>query len=123
MNPDEFRRTLGDPEPPPGISVPLAALWHAAKGDWDRAHGIVQDAADADGSWVHAHLHRIEGDLANAAIWYRRAGKPVCADTLDGEWDAMAAVLLAAWAAGVGAGALSAREPAGRACGPTAGGR
>ena len=96
MNLDEFRRTLGEPEPPPGTSGPLAALWHAAKGDWDTAHNIAQAAAGADGSWAHAHLHRIEGDLANAAIWYRRAGKPVCADGLDSEWDAIVTVLLAA---------------------------
>ena len=53
---------------------PLAALWWAAKGNWDEAHKIVQDEETADAAWVHAYLHRVEGDLGNAGYWYRRAG-------------------------------------------------
>ena len=58
-----------------GPDAPLAALWWAAKGEWDKAHEIVQDEDDADAAWVHAYLHRVEGDLGNAGYWYRRAGK------------------------------------------------
>ena len=72
-----FKQDLAGAAPPEGISAPLAALWWAGKGDWDRAHGIAQDDASAGASWVHAWLHRVEGDLGNAAYWYRRAGKPV----------------------------------------------
>ncbi len=94
MTLDEFRRTLADPAPPAGLSGPLAALWRAANDEWDAAHALAQSAPDPAGAWVHAHLHRIEGDLANAAGWYRRAGKPVCDGPLDGEWEEIARALL-----------------------------
>ena len=78
MTPKEFQRSLAEPTPPPGLEAPVRALWFAAKGDWGQAHSIVQkDEADPAHAWVHAHLHREEGDLANAAYWYRRAGRPV----------------------------------------------
>jgi hypothetical protein len=82
---DEFRQTLAAVNPP---SVPplLRALWHEAKGDWDEAHRIAQDVSGADGAWVHAYLHRKEGDLSNARYWYRQAGKSEAADTLEDEW-------------------------------------
>lgn len=89
-----FKKSLADPAPPPELKPTLAALWHLAKGDWDRAHEIAQDVAGADGAWVHAHLHRIEGDRANAAYWYRLAGRPVSAKRLPDEWDEIAAALL-----------------------------
>lgn len=63
----------------------LEALELAAKGDWDGAHALVQDDASPEAAWVHAHLHRVEGDLSNAAYWYRRAGKPEAAGDLDEE--------------------------------------
>ncbi|WAP68749.1 hypothetical protein [Jiella pelagia] len=59
-------------------------------GDWDGAHAVVQDDPSADAAWIHAHLHRIEGDLANAAYWYRRAGRPVATSGLDEEREAIA---------------------------------
>ena len=62
-----------------------AALWWAAKGEWDQAHKIVQDESDANSAWVHAYLHRVEGDLGNAGYWYRQAGQPV-ARILEAEW-------------------------------------
>jgi hypothetical protein len=80
-------------EPPPGLSPPLAALWWAAQGEWERAHGLVQGEAGADAAWVHAHLHRAEGDLANAAYWYRRAGRPMPDGPLEAEREAIAAEL------------------------------
>ena len=64
----------------------LLALWWAGRGDWDRAHEIAQATEDRDGAWVHAMLHRQEGDGANAAYWYRRAGRPVAAGATEDEW-------------------------------------
>lgn len=61
------------------------ALMHLEAGDWDCAHRIVQEMDDAAGAWVHAHLHRIEGDLGNAAYWYHRAGRPTASHGLDEE--------------------------------------
>jgi len=72
---------------------PLVALWWAGKGDWDKAHSIAQDDASADAAWVHAYLHRVEGDLPNAGYWYRRASRPVAAGALDAEWTQIVAVL------------------------------
>ena len=92
----DFRASLTDAAPAPGLEPPLTALWWAAKGDWDRAHKIVQDESDAGAAWVHAYLHRVEGDLPNAQYWYRTAGKPVASATLEAEWAAIAAELLAA---------------------------
>lgn len=91
----ELRATLQDSAPPDGLGPCVRALWFAAKGDWDQAHAIAQEEHDEAGAWVHAHLHRIEGDLGNAGYWYRRAGQPVCQDPIDEEWAAMTAVLLA----------------------------
>ena len=58
------------------MSAPLAALWWAKKGDWDKAHRLVMDEQSAEAAWVHAYLHRVEGDLGNAGYWYRQAHKP-----------------------------------------------
>ena len=94
MTLDAFRRTLSDSAPPSGFAKPLEALWRAARNEWDDAHALAQAAQGPDAAWVHAHLHRIEGDLANAAGWYRRAGKPVCDAPLDREWEEIARALL-----------------------------
>jgi hypothetical protein len=72
----------------------LRALWWDARGDWNRAHIIAQEVDDASGAWVHAYLHRKEGDLTNAEYWYRRAGKDAARDSLDAEWKRIAAALL-----------------------------
>jgi len=90
-----FRATAGGGSAPEA-SAPLRALWHEAQGDWKRAHEIVQDEDDRDSAWVHAYLHRKEGDLANAGYWYRRARKPIAKETLEQEWEAIVAALLAA---------------------------
>jgi len=89
----EFRATLSERAPPAGGSA-LSALWWAAKGQFDRAHEIVQDDAGRDAAWVHAYLHRVEGDLGNAAYWYRQARRPVAAQTLETEWDVIVTALL-----------------------------
>jgi hypothetical protein len=82
----DFKASLGDAKPADGLAPPLAALWWAGKGDWDAAHKIVMNEDTADAAWVHAYLHRVEGDLSNAGYWYRRAGKPEAKDSLDAEW-------------------------------------
>ena len=82
----DFKASLANAKPVDGLAPPLAALWWAAKGDWDAAHKIVMNEDSKDAAWVHAYLHRVEGDLSNAGYWYRRAGKPAANDTLDVEW-------------------------------------
>jgi hypothetical protein len=95
MTPAVFRRTLAKSQPPAGLTPALAALWWAKKDFWDKAHAIVMDEEGGDCAWVHAHLHRQEGDLSNARYWYRQAGKPAASATLAAEWDAIAQALLA----------------------------
>lgn len=94
MTIDELKTTLASPAPPAGVAPAVAALWHDAKGDWDAAHRVAQDIDDADGAWVHAYLHRKEGDAGNAAYWYRRAGRPMSRASLEDEWAEIAAALL-----------------------------
>jgi hypothetical protein len=90
----ELRTSLSAEEPPAGLDSALEALWHAAKGDWDKAHALAQSREDANGAWVHAYLHRVEGDQSNAGYWYRRAGRPHAAVPLQQEWEEIAAALL-----------------------------
>lgn len=75
-------------------SLPLQALWHDLKGDWDRAHTVAQKADNRDGDWVHAYLHRKEGDLGNAGYWYARARRTMPSGSLDAEWTAIVDELL-----------------------------
>ncbi len=77
-----------------GLPPALQALWYDKKGNWDKAHQIVQDASDSDSAWVHAYLHRKEGDLSNAGYWYRRSGKPEFTAQLNQEWEQIAKDLL-----------------------------
>jgi len=91
---EAFHASLAEAAPPVGVSPALAALWHEAKGDWDAAHRLAQSEDSAAGTWVHAYLHRVEGDLANAGYWYRRAGKPASQQPLRDEWTAIAKSLL-----------------------------
>jgi hypothetical protein len=89
----EFRETLSSTTPT-AVAPLLRALWHDARGEWQEAHRIAQDIDDNDGAWVHAYLHRKEGDLDNATYWYQRASQPVATDSLDAEWARIAAALL-----------------------------
>ena len=90
----EFRDTLSAPTPPDHVGAALTALWHDGRGDWDLAHRAAQDIDGPDGAWIHAYLHRKEGDIANAAYWYRRAGRPVASMPLEAEWNAIVSALL-----------------------------
>jgi hypothetical protein len=94
MRLDEFEATLQAALPPDGIGAPLAALWWLRRGDWARAHALVQDEPGPDAAHVHALLHRIEGDLGNAGYWYRRAGAQVGQGNTENEWRAIACRLL-----------------------------
>jgi hypothetical protein len=89
-----FQASLAAATPPAGLSAALEALWWDAKGDWGTAHQRAQASEDDAGSWVHAYLHRKEGDLSNAGYWYRRARRPVSAASLAEEWAAIASALL-----------------------------
>ena len=94
MDLSAFRASLDSPSPPAGLTHALRALWLDANGDWDGAHEAAQADEAGAGDWVHAYLHRKEGDAGNAAYWYRRAGKPVCRASLEAEWTAIADALL-----------------------------
>jgi hypothetical protein len=86
MTLDDFSQSLTAAKPPAELTLGLSGLWCNAKGDWSRARESAQQDEGTDGSWVHAYLHRKEGDQDNAAYWYGRAGKPVCREPLDMEW-------------------------------------
>jgi hypothetical protein len=97
MSFDELRDSIArDAAPPAGASLLVQALWHDARGDWDAAHRCAQDVHDRDGSWVHAYLHRKEGDLGNAGYWYARAARPMPPGgvTLAAEWEQLARALV-----------------------------
>jgi len=96
MKPTAFTASLAKRRPPGEWPPALQALWWAAKDDWNAAHAIVMDHDEADCAWVHAHLHRVEGDEANARYWYRRAGKRPATGALDEEREAIVAALVGA---------------------------
>jgi hypothetical protein len=94
MDLDGFRQSTTRAAPPAGLSQAVTALWWDAKGDWDKAHDCAQAQDDATGAWVHAYLHRKEGDQDNAGYWYRRAKKSPPTSSLDEEWTQIARSLL-----------------------------
>jgi|SRR5450755_2752893 hypothetical protein len=91
-----FRDSLTSKKPPEGMSAALEALWWDGKDDWDKAHEAAQRDEGPDGAWVHAYLHRKEGDLPNAKYWYRRADRAAGYGDLQREWEAIATHLLRA---------------------------
>ena len=99
MSFEDFLHCTKADAPPAGLGRALLALWLDARGDWEAAHTMAQEAGSGDGDWVHAYLHRKEGDEANAGYWYRRAGRPAPGvsgqDGLRAEWEAIARALLA----------------------------
>ena len=90
-----FERSLEGAAPPEGLSKPLQALWQEAKGAWDEAHTLAQADKGPAGAWVHAYLHRVDGNLRNAGYWYRRAGRPESEEALRTEGRTIATALLA----------------------------
>jgi hypothetical protein len=90
---DEFKASLSSTTPP-AVPTLLVALWHDARGDWDAAHRVAQDVDDRNGAWVHAYLHRKEGDLGNAGYWYGQAHQPAATDALEAEWERIVRMLL-----------------------------
>ena len=96
MTLQDFKASLGGSTPPADLTAPLQALWQDAKGDWNKAHRLAQATDDADGAWVHAYLHRKEGDLGNAAYWYNCAGRKQSQVSLNEEWMQIVSELLAA---------------------------
>lgn len=95
MTLEQFQTSLAGDVPPSELNHALAGLWWDAKGDWTKAHESAQQDEGPAGAWVHAYLHRKEGDLSNASYWYRRAGKPVAKSPLQQEWNEITASLLA----------------------------
>lgn len=96
MNYEQFKESLAADTPMAGLPTPLAALWWDAKGDWARAHSLVDSLESRDGMAVHAHLHRKEGASSNADYWYQRAGNDFRRPTLEAEWTALVEALLPA---------------------------
>lgn len=94
MSLEEFRASVAEAAPRTGLSAPLAALWWDAKGDWTRAHALVDELENVDGMAVHAYLHRKEGTASNAEYWYQRAGRGFHRPTLEAEWAALVEGLL-----------------------------
>ena len=89
MDTKSYRSSLSGDQPPAGLPPTLAALWWDAKGDWARAHSLVDELETADGMAVHAYLHRKEGAAANADYWYARAGRAFHRQSLHEEWEAL----------------------------------
>lgn len=98
MTASELAASAGkDATPPPGLTPEAEAMWHAKKGNWHEAHEIAQDIHTAMGSWIHALLHLIEGDIGNAGYWYAKARKPARRPAeIDAEWQTIAKELLGA---------------------------
>ncbi|HWK59306.1 MAG TPA: hypothetical protein VNQ80_18330 [Parapedobacter sp.] len=90
----DFKDSLKHDTPPIGLTVQLEALWHDGRGDWDKAHDLIDDLDDQQSAHVHAYLHRKEGDLWNADYWYRRAKRQRYAGTLEEEWEELITLLL-----------------------------
>lgn len=91
---EQFQQSLGQSSPPFSISRYLEALWYDGKGDWEKSHSIIQDIEDKDAAWIHAYLHRKEGDIWNADYWYSRAGKKRPDVSLQEEWENIVTVLI-----------------------------
>jgi hypothetical protein len=91
---EDFHTSLTGPNPPLSLSFYLQALWYDAKGDWEKAHTIIQDIPDKTASWIHAYLHRKEGDIWNADYWYSKAGRKRPEVSLSLEWENIVKELL-----------------------------
>lgn len=93
MTLEEFRKSTKHSEPPK-VSVLLLSLWHDARGDWEKSHELAQEVNTTDGWWIHAYLHRKEGDYSNAQYWYHRAHRTLPTFSIEEEWEVIATALL-----------------------------
>lgn len=89
-----FKQSVNNTTPPPNISVYLLALWYDANNNWDKAHALVDSFNDAAACWIHAYLHRKEGDIENANYWYSKANKKKPDFSLEQEWEIIVKALL-----------------------------
>lgn len=94
MDITEFKNSLSFSQPPGGLSPYLQSLWYDAKGEWELAHNLVQDLPDKKAAWLHAYLHRKEGDTWNADYWYQKAGRKRPPVSLEEEWEEIVSVIL-----------------------------
>lgn len=90
----EFKESLQLEQPAENISVQLKSLWYDGKGDWHMAHAEVDQLSDRASAWVHAYLHRKEGDIWNADYWYSKAGQTRPNLPLEKEWEQLVAAFL-----------------------------
>lgn len=91
---DQFKISLNETSPAKELSAYLQSLWYDGKGDWNKSHEIIQDIDDKTAAWIHAYLHRKEGDIWNADYWYRRAGRKRPELSLEEEWKNIVTTLL-----------------------------
>jgi hypothetical protein len=96
MNFEEFTTSLSGHVPPKEVGIMLQALWYDANDDWEKAHDLAQSQNDSEGAWIHAYLHRKEGDRWNANYWYNRAGKIMPENSIGQEWEDIVKTLLKA---------------------------
>jgi len=89
-----FKKSLARDAPPEDATVHAKALWYDKKGDWNNAHHLIRDVEDKNASWIHAYLHRKEGDVTNADYWYRLAGKKRYSGTIEEEWEELLTTLI-----------------------------
>lgn len=87
MTEQEFRNTINDDFPARDLSIPMQALWWNKKGDWKKAHDLIDHLEDNISAHIHAYLHRVEGDQWNARYWYNRANQLEYKGSLAEEWD------------------------------------
>jgi hypothetical protein len=91
---EDFQNSLSAPSPSLEISEHLKSLWYDAKGDWGKAHNVISEIEDENAAWIHAYLHRKEGDIGNSDYWYRLAGKKRPEYSLEREWGKIVKSLL-----------------------------
>ena len=96
MTIDQFNESITRDEPPQDLSIPLTALWWDAKGEWKRAHDLVDELETPDGIAVHAYLHRKNGEASNARYWYGKTGRDLSNLSFEAEWQAVVSQLLEA---------------------------
>ncbi len=93
MNFLEFKESVTTSTEPTSSPL-LRSLWHDAKGNWNKAHELIQDLETREAAWIHAYLHRKEGDKSNASYWYHRAKQKMPSYSLEQEWEELVKAFL-----------------------------